>query len=146
MTEEAETIIRVFEGLRLKAYQDSVGVWTIGYGHTGKDVTPGMQISIERAEQLLKADLAVIEEELQELVKVPLNPNQLAALESFIYNLGIGAFSKSTLFALLNQGDYGGCAGQFHKWIYAGKNILQGLVNRRAAEVKLFLTPIGDEL
>ncbi len=145
MTEEAETIIRVFEGLRLKAYQDSVGVWTIGYGHTGKDVTPGKQISIERAEQLLKADLAVIEEEIGALVKVPLNANQLAALESFIYNMGIKAFADSTLFKMLNDGDYDGAAGQFHRWIYAGKNILQGLVKRRAAEVKLFLTPNGDE-
>ncbi len=144
MSELAETIIKMFEGLRLKAYQDSVGIWTIGYGTTGSFVIPGMQISVEQAEKYLQDSLVTIEDEIKTLVKVPLNDNQLAALESFVYNLGIGAFAKSTLLKLLNKGEYADAAVQFGFWVHAGSKILPGLVKRREAERKLFLTPSGD--
>lgn len=144
MTDQAKVIIRGFEGLRLKSYQDSVGVWTIGYGTTGSFVTPKMQISIEQAEKYLVDSLKILEQEIQTLVKVPLNENQLAALESFCYNLGIGAFAGSTMLKLINKGEFENASLEFHKWIYAGKKILPGLVKRRAAEKDLFLTPTGD--
>lgn len=140
MTEQADDLIKSFEGLKLKAYQDSVGKWTVGYGHT-KGVTPGMRISIEQAERYLAEELAVIEDEILTLVKVPLNENQLAALESFIYNLGIGAFAGSTMLRMINKGDYENAAVQFKFWIHAKGKILPGLIKRREAEAKLFLTP-----
>lgn len=140
MTDLAEEIIKKFEGLKLKAYQDSAGVWTIGYGET-KNVSPGMQISIDQADKYLKARLSVLEEEIQTLVKVPLNNNQLSALESFCYNLGIGAFAGSTMLRLINKEDFKGAVAEFHKWIYVKGKIIQGLVNRRDAEKKLFSTP-----
>lgn len=141
MSELAEATIKQFEGLRLKAYQDSVGIWTVGYGET-KGVTPGMRISIAQAEKYLKARLEVLEQEIQTLVTVPLNNNELSALESFCYNLGIGVFAGSTMLKLINKGEFESAADEFHKWIYAGKKIVQGLINRRAAEKKLFLTPM----
>lgn len=143
---QAEELIKQFEGLRLKAYADPVGIITVGYGETGKHVTPGMCISIDQAEKYLKARLEVLEQEIQTLVKVPLNENQLAALLSFSYNLGIGAFGGSTMLCLINKGQFSEAANEFHKWVYAGKRILPGLIKRRAAEKTLFLTPIGDSL
>lgn len=141
MTEQAETLIRVFEGLRLKAYQDSVGVWTIGYGET-QGVTPGMCISIEQAESYLQARLGILEDEILTLVRVPINDNQLSSLESFCYNLGIGAFAHSTMLKLINKGNFQDAANEFDVWVHAGGKILPGLIKRREAEKELFLTPI----
>lgn len=143
MTEQAETLIKTMEGLKLKAYQDTGGVWTIGYGET-KNVTPGMQISIQQAERYLETRLAILEQEILTLVKVPLNDNQLSALESFCYNLGIGAFAGSTMLKMINKGDFKDAALQFGFWVHDNGKIIPGLVKRRAIEAKLFSTPITE--
>ena len=135
--------IEGYEGLRLTAYQDSVGVWTIGYGHTGPDVHEGLTITQEQADQLLSADLHKFEEGVSHLVRVPINQNQFDALVSFAFNLGLGSLGRSTLLKLLNSRDYKGAADQFLKWIYAGHEELPGLVIRRRAERAMFLTPVS---
>ncbi|PTU67542.1 muraminidase [Chromobacterium sp. Panama] len=135
-------LIQQFEGLRLKAYQDAVGVWTIGYGHTGPDVTPGLVISQAQADALLARDLNRFETGVSRLVSVPLNQNQFDALLSFSYNLGQGSLQNSTLLRLLNQRDYAGAAAQFPRWNKAGGKVLPGLTRRRAAEQALFLQPV----
>ncbi len=140
-------LIKSFEGLGLKAYLCPSGVLTIGYGHTGmvrgSKITPHTTITPEEAEALLKEDLKRYEKAVNSLVKVPLNSNQFDALVSFVFNIGINAFSTSTLLTLLNNGDYKGASQQFKRWIYVGgKKVLEGLKKRRTAEEKLFNTPV----
>ncbi len=135
-------IIEKFEGLRLKAYKCPAGVWTCGVGHTGPDVVEGLVISEDVAEEWLRLDLISADVALDRLVKVPVNPNQRAALLSLIFNIGKTAFATSTLLKLLNTGDYDGAASQFVRWNKAGGVTLAGLTNRRAAERELFETEI----
>lgn len=131
-------LIKSFEGLRLKSYQDSVGVWTIGYGTT-RGITAGMSINNEQAERMLANDIGRFEPEIERLVKVGLSQNQWDALMSFIYNLGAANLASSTLLKLLNSGDYAGAAEQFPRWNKAGGQVLAGLTKRRASERAIFL-------
>ncbi len=130
-------LIKSFEGLRLKAYQDSVGVWTIGYGHTG-GVKPGQTITKAQAEAFLKSDTGWAQDAVRKSVKVPLTQGQFDALTSFTFNLGAGALKSSTLLKKLNAKDYAGAQKEFGKWVHAGGQVLQGLVRRRAAEAAMF--------
>lgn len=130
-------LIKEFEGCKLKAYQDSVGVWTIGYGHT-KGVKKGDVITQDQANQLLIEDLADAENAVNRLVKVEINQDMFDALSSFTFNLGAGSLKSSTLLKLLNQGKYSEAAEQFMRWVFAGGQKLDGLVRRRKAEQKLF--------
>lgn len=138
------TIIKHFEGRELRAYQDSVGVWTIGYGHTSAAgpprVTPGMTITEQQAEDILRQDLELFETGVRDLVKVAINQDQFAALVSFAFNVGLGALAESTLLRKLNSGDYQGAANEFPRWVKAGGQTLPGLVRRRDAERALFLS------
>lgn len=132
--------LKQWEGLRLAAYQDSGGVWTIGYGHTGQDVYRGKTITAAEAESLLVADVARFERAVDGAVKVPLSDNQFGALVSLAFNIGEGAFARSTLVKKLNAGDYDAVPAQLARWVYAGGKRVQGLVNRRAAEAGLWAT------
>lgn len=143
MSDKGIALLKRFEGLRLKAYQDIGGVWTIGYGHTsaagGMKVNKGLTITNEQAEQLLKSDLErMTYPVIRRLVKVPLTQGQFDALSSFIYNLGEGQVSSSTLLRLLNNGDYIGASNEFGRWVYANSVKLDGLVRRRNDERELF--------
>lgn len=131
-------IIKKWEGLRLKAYLCPAGVPTIGYGHT-YNVKMGQTISVSQAELFLDHDYQDAEEQVLSLVKVPLTENQLGALTSFVFNLGSGNLSRSTLLRKLNQGDYTSAAEEFNKWVFAGGKKLNGLVKRRAEERELFI-------
>jgi lysozyme len=133
-------LIKEFEGLRLKAYKDIVGVLTIGYGHTGKDVTEGLEIDLKRANDLLDKDLEKFCKGVEDLVKVSITDNQFAALVCFAYNIGLNALSGSTLLRKLNEGDTKAAAEQFLRWNRAGGKEVSGLTRRRQAERKLFLT------
>lgn len=137
-------LIKQFEGLELKAYQDSVGVWTIGYGWTqtvdGKKIAPGMRIDQATADRLLKCGVAQYEQGVNQLVKVRITQGQFDALVSFAYNLGLRSLSTSTLLQKLNAGDKQGAADQFGRWVNAGGKRLDGLVARRAAEREMFLS------
>lgn len=134
-------LIKRFEGRRLDAYQDAVGVWTIGYGHTG-DVRPGMRTSESGAEDLLRGDLRRFEAAVGEAVQVPINQHQFDALVSFAFNVGADALRRSTLLRLLNEGKTDLAALEFPRWVRAGGRVLAGLQRRREAEQALFLTPM----
>ncbi|EOI5912596.1 lysozyme [Enterobacter hormaechei] len=137
-------LIKQFEGCKLTAYQDSVGVWTIGYGWTqpvdGKPIRAGMTIKQETAERLLKTGLVSYESDVSRLVKVGLTQGQFDALVSFTYNLGARSLSTSTLLRKLNAGDYAAAADEFLLWNKAGGKVLNGLTRRREAERALFLS------
>ncbi|SEN18587.1 lysozyme [Pseudomonas sp. ok272] len=137
-SQKGVSLIKSFEGLRLKSYQDSVGVWTIGYGTT-RGIGPNMTITNAQAERMFSNDIARFEPELDRLVNVLLNQNQWDALISFTYNLGAANLGSSTLLRLLNAGDYTGAAAQFPRWNKAGGQVLAGLNKRRAAEQQMFL-------
>lgn len=139
------------EGLRLKAYMDSAGIWTIGYGHK---IVPGDHydqhsvITLQQARDLYKANVAVAAAQVLHLVRVPLNDNEFAALVDFTYNLGSGSLAGSTLLKKLNSGDRIGAAAEFASWNKAKNKqtgnleILSGLTIRRAKEAQLFLAPV----
>ncbi len=143
-SEKGIALIKQFEGCKLTAYQDSVGVWTIGYGWTqpveGKPIRAGMTIKQETAERLLKTGLVSYESDLSRLVKVGLTQGQFDALVSFTYNLGARSLSTSTLLRKINAGDYTGAADEFLRWNKAGGKVLNGLTRRREAERALFLS------
>lgn len=132
-------LIKEFEGCRLEAYLDQVGVWTIGFGHT-KGVYQGQRITQQQAEDMLRSELIGYENAVRESVKVPLNQNQFDALTSFTYNCGISALKTSTLLEKLNAGDYIGAANELPRWNKGGGQVLTGLVRRRQAEKDLFLS------
>lgn len=132
--------IKSMEGLRLCAYKDGGGVWTIGYGSTGADIKEGTIWSERQCEDRLTLDLLHIGTLLDIKVKVPLNPNQKCALISLVYNIGINAFKNSTLLFYLNNGDFDKASLEFDKWIKDNGKIVHGLVVRREKEKELFLS------
>lgn len=136
--------IKEHEGLRLKAYKDSVGVWTIGYGDTGPDVVEGLVTTKEQAENRLRKRLVEFEGYVNKAVKVKLTQSQFDALVSLVYNIGPTNFSASTLLKKLNAGDYQGAADQFLVWnkgrVDGKLVVIKGLSNRRTAERQLFMS------
>lgn len=139
----AYELIKAHEGLRLNAYRDPVGVWTIGYGHAGKDVRAGQSITVYQALDLLKLDMDKAAAAVNRRVKVPLNQGQFDALVSFVFNLGEGRLAESTLLQKLNGGDYAAAANELLRWnkstVNGRKVALRGLTRRREAEKALFL-------
>ena len=135
-----------FEGLRLTAYPDpgtGGAPWTIGYGHTGPDVHPGLTITQQQAENLLARDIQTASDAVNRLVKYHLKQEEFDALVDFTYNCGAGNLKISTLLKKVNAGDMVGASKEFAKWNLANGHILQGLVNRRQAEMRLFLQSIN---
>ena len=130
-------LIKEFEGIKLKSYRCPAGVLTIGYGHTG-DVYEDQIIDLCEAEEILRQDLEKFEDAVSDAVTVTLNQNQFDALVSFTYNVGAGAFRKSTLLKLLNQNKHAEAAEQFLRWNKACGMVLAGLTRRRLAEKELF--------
>lgn len=131
-------LIKQWEGLRLTAYKDAVGIWTIGYGSTGSHVKPGLRLTEAEAEALLRKDLARFEKRVNDLVKVPLSQEQFDALVSFDFNTG--KLHASTLLKRLNQGEYAAVPSELKRWSKAGGKTLAGLVRRREAEASLWST------
>ena len=131
-----------FEGLKLKAYDDGVGVWTIGFGTTvypnGIKVKKGDTCSEAQAKAYMAHDLKKFESAVNSAVTVQINQSQFDALVSLAYNIGVGAFEKSTLLKKFNLCDYIAASAQFNVWNKGGGKVMQGLVNRRAVERKLF--------
>jgi lysozyme len=133
-------LIESFEGLRLKAYNDGVGVMTIGYGHTD-GVKRGDVITKAQAEEYLKEDLADAIHGVEKAVKVDLSDNEFAACVSLAFNIGTGGFAKSSVCRLVNRQKYDEAADAFLLWNKGGGKVMPGLTRRRQAERKLFLTP-----
>lgn len=143
ISENGYALIRDFEGFEGKAYKDTGGVWTIGYGTIkypdGRSVKQGDTCTREQAEQWLKSDCCWVDACLDKYVKANLSQNQFDALASFVYNIGESQFRSSTLLAKLNAGNYRLAAANFDRWIYDNGKIIIGLVNRRAQEKALFV-------
>lgn len=135
-------LIKRWEGCKLNQYLDQHSIKTIGYGHTGVDVVPGLSITPDQAEELLKKDLEAAEKGVDTVITVLLNDNEFAALVCFTFNIGVNAFKMSTLRTILNQGNRKGAADQFLRWNHISGVESQGLTNRRIAERALFLEPI----
>jgi lysozyme len=137
-------LIKQFEGCRLTAYQDSVGVWTIGYGLTSAagliKVTRGLKITQQQAEEYLVKSLVKYETAVMSLLKRPPTQNQFDAMVSFCYNVGPGNFAKSSVLKHFNAGSNIAAASAFALWNKAGGKVLPGLVKRRKAESDLFIT------
>lgn len=142
----AEKLIAKFEGLRLNAYKDTGGIWTLGYGNTkdpftGKRVVEGDKISKATALEWLKKDISQRVIAIDKLIKVPISANKKAALTSLAYNIGLGAFQRSTLLRLLNaKSPVLDIADQFLVWNKVNGVVVRGLVNRRKLERELFLS------
>lgn len=140
-------LIKRHEGLSLKAYKDPVGVWTIGWGHTGPDAREGNEITNSRAESLLSQDIREAEDDIRRLVKRDLTQGQFDALVSWQFNTG--ALGKSTLLRELNAGNYAAVPGQLRRWVYGTVNgqkvILPGLVKRRSDEAVLWASASAVE-
>lgn len=137
ISKEGIALIKKFEGLELKSYQDSVGVWTIGYGHT-KDVGPNMRWSEAEAQEMLMIELEEYESYIEKLVEVPLTQCQFDALVCWVYNLGPTNLARSTLLTVLNQARFDDVPREIKRWNKAGGEVLKGLVRRREAEALLF--------
>lgn len=149
----AKDLCKRFEGCKLKAYPDPIGIPTVGYGHTGKEVYYGQIITPDEAEEYLDSDLAIAEQIVDSAVDAPLTENQFQALVSFVFNVGKGRIGEksgkdgfvylksgkpSTMLRELNAGHYLAASKEFLKWTHAGGQELPGLVTRRQAEKDLF--------
>ncbi|HII0574674.1 TPA: lysozyme [Salmonella enterica subsp. diarizonae serovar 48:i:z] len=122
------------EGVRYQPYQDVVGVWTVCYGHAGKDIILGKAYTKAECQALLDKDLALVAARIDPLIKVGIPESERAAFYSFAYNVGTDAFAKSTLLKKLNAGDQAGACNELKRWTYAGGKQWKGLVTRREIE------------
>ncbi|EBW7445772.1 lysozyme [Salmonella enterica subsp. enterica serovar Muenchen] len=122
------------EGVRYQPYQDVVGVWTVCYGHTGKDIILGKTYTKAECQALLDKDLNAVARQINPYIKVTLPETTRGALYSFVYNVGAGNFRTSTLLRKINQGDINGACDQLRRWTYAGGKQWKGLVTRREIE------------
>jgi lysozyme len=138
-------LIKQFEGLRLNAYQDNGGVWTIGYGTTiypnGQPVQPGDTITSVQAEMFFRNDLEKFAQGVSDSITSIVSDNQFSALLSLAYNIGLNAFKNSTLLGLVNDNPNNPeIRQQFMRWVYVQGNVVQGLVNRRTQEANLYFS------
>lgn len=140
----ATAVVSYYEGYQPTAYRDPVGVATICYGHTAT-ARMGQTLSQAQCTQLLQADLGTAFAAVDRRAQVELPPPTRAALASFVYNVGEGAFARSTLLRKLNAGDLSGACQELSRWVYAGGRKLNGLVKRRATERELCLEGIKEE-
>lgn len=131
--------IKSFEGFRPMAYRDTGGVWTVGYGHTGRDVTQALIITQATAEQLLQADVRRFEICVENALANDVSQAQFDALVSFAFNVGCTAFKNSTLLKHINAGDHRSAVEEFHRWNKDDKGKIQpGLQRRRLEEASLY--------
>lgn len=128
-----------YEGFSPKPYTCAGGKVTIGLGHKILPTERFTELTFVAAEELLKKDVEIAERGIERLVKKPINQLMFDALVSFVFNIGIGNFNKSSVLLFLNAGDYYRSALSFHLWNKAGGNFSNGLIKRRAEEVLLFI-------
>lgn len=152
ISEKGIELIKLWEGFKPQIYKDVVGLLTIGVGHLvttsektqGYVFVEGTKLPLDRSwtseevNLVLKKDLSRFVDSINKLVKVPLTQNQFDALVSFSFNVGVGNFSNSTLLKVINQGKLNLVQSELRKWVKAGGKTVQGLVNRRNNEIKLW--------
>jgi lysozyme len=138
-------LIKQSEGLRLTAYKDVVGVWTIGYGHTSAAgmpiVKPKMSITRQEADAILKRDVDTFAAGVQSLIRVKLNDNQFSGVVSLAFNIGLGAFGKSSVLKAINNNQFQNVPALMKRFNRAGNTVLPALLTRRAKEAQLFMKP-----
>lgn len=142
-------LIETHEGCKLTSYRCPAGIWTVGYGHTGRDIGPGLTITQAQAEAYLEADVRYFEQAIDKLLgNAPTTQAQFDAMVSLAFNIGMGSaklaragFSTSSVLRKHLLKDYAGAADSFLLWNKGGGKVLPGLVNRRAAERKWYLLP-----
>jgi lysozyme len=138
LSENGLNLIKKHEGLRLKAYRCPARVYTIGYGHTGKDVKEGMVITTEDANELLKHDVQSTENAINRL-NLAINNNQFDALVSLVFNIGITAFTNSSLLKCIKANPASSNINyEWLRWTKAAGSTLPGLVSRRKEELALY--------
>jgi lysozyme len=145
MNQKAIDLIKQFEGCKLAAYPDPAtggAPWTIGYGHTGSDVHPGLVIEESEAENMLSSDLDARQKQLATVLPQDVLDSEpkMAAILSLVFNIGIGNFKSSTLLKCIKSGDYESAAKEFLKWNKAAGKEMPGLTRRRQAEMNMFLS------
>lgn len=128
------SMIAYFEGMETRPYKDVVGVQTVCYGHTGADIIPTKTYSESECLALLEKDLSKVRKGVDPLIKVDIDDNTRAAIYSFAYNVGTGAFARSTMLKKLNAGDIAGACNELKRWTYAGGKEWKGLITRREIE------------
>ena len=138
-------LITEFEGFREKAYQDVVGIWTIGYGFT-IGVQPGDTITKAQAKARLARELDGYEAAVTRACTNEPNQNEFDALVCFAFNVGVSGMAKSSVIKAHNRGDHQAAARAFSLWNKAGGKVWPGLTRRRAAEAALYLTPMPDDV
>lgn len=127
------------EGRRYTPYRDVAGVLTVCDGHTGKDIIPGKRYTDAECDALLEKDLKRVKAQVDPLIKVSIPESERAAFYSFAYNVGTGAFARSTLLKKLNAGDHAGACNELKRWTYAGGRQWKGLMTRREIEREVCL-------
>ena len=137
VSQECIDLVKFFEGFESKAYLCPANVWTIGYGRT-KNVREGDVVNEAQAERDLFEELDEFAEQVLNTVKVDLEQNELDALTSWTYNLGVGNLQSSTLLKKLNSGDKNSVPSEMVRWNKAAGKVLAGLTRRREAEAKLW--------
>jgi lysozyme len=137
INKEGLELVKSFEGCKLTSYLCPAKILTIGFGSTGPHVKPGMTITKDQAEELLRSDLRRFEDCVSENAPTATD-NQFSAMVSFAFNVGCAAFEESTLLRLHRQGKYDAAAGQFGRWTRGGGKVLPGLIRRREAEAALY--------
>ncbi len=130
----AMAMIKPLEGIEYQPYRDVVGVLTVCYGHTGADIIEGKTYTQKECEQLLEQDLAKVKAQIDPLIILSISEHTRAALYSFTYNVGVGAFTRSTLLKKLNSGDVALACNELKRWVYAGGQKWKGLITRREIE------------
>ena len=142
-------LIKRWEGCKLKAYKCSAGVWTVGYGLTTAagfiEVGPDTVITQAEADWYLEKTVEKFLAEIKPSITAPINENELGAFTSLAYNIGPTAFRKSSALRHFNAGNKDRVPTSIRMWRKAGGKVVKGLVNRREAEVDLFLTPVAAE-
>lgn len=141
--DQALALIKQYEGFRPNAYTCPGGVRTIGYGTTDKALVAKGTITQEEAEQALLKEIIAINNYIVSTTDAKLNPNQMGALISFVYNVGRGNYAESTLKKRLEEGNFADVPYQLSRWNKSKGKILTGLVRRRAAEAEVWKTPIA---
>lgn len=127
-------MIQTFEGVKYTPYNDIAGVLTVCYGHTRKDIQEDKKYTKTECLNLLHDDLMKVRRAVDPMIKVPIDDNTRAAIYSFVYNVGPGAFSRSTMLRKLNAGDIAGACDEMKRWTFAGGKQWRGLINRRDTE------------
>ena len=144
LSENGYKFISTWEGIKTKAYQDSVGIWTVGIGFIqidGKKVTKDTTLTLDQIKTEFTKQIIKYEDAVNSNVTSKITQNQFDALVSFCFNLGAGALKTSTLLKKVNvEPNDTSITGEFMKWVKAGGKVIQGLVKRREAEAKLYFT------